>query len=93
MEPRFFKRGNDLFKAGVINLETASMEPRFFKRGNGRTGQVLSAQHRLQWNHAFSNVEMFVPRTVEDLAALASMEPRFFKRGNLRTFHCRQSGE
>ena len=59
------------------------MEPRFLKRGNFNEREAYHRAFPLQWNHAFSNVE--ISTTLSTLLAVtnASMEPRFLKRGNL----------
>ena len=59
MEPRFFKRGNKNCNEPEIFQEPASMEPRFFKRGNKARDRSNRFSVMLQWNHVFSNVEIF----------------------------------
>ena len=59
------------------------MEPRFFKRGNDLViTETVNGLIPLQWNHAFSSVEILEQSYGLLTSALASMEPRFFKRGN-----------
>ena len=83
MEPRFLKRGN----FHMVNMEFIQLN-----RFNGTTlSQTWKSpchlpptrfKRVLQWNHAFSNVEMSRQRHTLPQNTLASMEPRFLKRGN-----------
>ncbi len=58
MEPRSFKRGNELMLVNLKLNTGASMEPRSFKRGNSHWRQDNSARGKsLQWSHVLSNVE------------------------------------
>jgi len=57
MEPRLLRRGNQRKTAGDGRRAVASMEPRLLRRGNSSPWTGLEIRARLQWSHAFSDVE------------------------------------
>ena len=62
MGPRLFRRGNAVGRRGVIGRShDASMGPRLFRRGNDYHEEDLISYKRLQWGHAFSDVETRTP--------------------------------
>jgi len=83
MGPRLFRRGN--------GLECKSLK-RANKGFNGATPfqtwkfycwcRPLSTPIKLQWGHAFSDVEMIASMKDRSAFLSASMGPRLFRRGN-----------
>ena len=62
----------------------ASMGPRLFRRGNFAVYVISSSPTKLQWGHAFSDVEMDQGYREPGVGGRASMGPRLFRRGNWR---------
>jgi len=82
MEPRFFKRGNELGICTVLPPRTLLQWSHVFS--NVEMGDQIYSLRRikkLQWSHVFSNVEIIGTGGCRAFDH-ASMEPRFFKRGN-----------
>ena len=70
MGPRLFRRGNVAVSSYNYAQISASMGPRLFRRGNpGCTTRVL-ARAKLQWGHAFSDVEILYPNPTTDPPAV-----------------------
>ena len=84
MEPRFFKRGNaenDVrFTAFDLRFNGTTLFQTWKSLKNALQRFFLD---KLQWNHAFSNVEITHKNDKCRNCYAASMEPRFFKRGNV----------
>ena len=83
IEPRSFKRGNDVGLGALAADALASIEPRSFKRGNlAQTfGVSLGAQAASIEPRSFKRGNQHPP-VVTGPARVASIEPRSFKRGN-----------
>ena len=83
MGPRLFRRGNSIWMTILTFLQSSF---------NGATPFQTWKQHtprprpqtaaRLQWGHAFSDVETCGDRHGDCRASRASMGPRLFRRGN-----------
>ncbi len=83
MEPRFFKRGNDLAERPERRSQNRFNGTTLFQAWKFKMEKTVKVGNdMLQWNHAFSSVEIRRANGNAGDQGGASMEPRFFKRGN-----------
>ena len=82
MEPRPFRRGDDVADRHGQCDPSPSMEPRPFRRGDPAGMPLSGVPHILQWSHALSGVETSSFHSSDERSTYPSMEPRPFRRGD-----------